>query len=136
MRTAAFVFYLGLGALFTHELDAVTNHEWRVLPLLGALSDAAGSQLFVAAHVPLFAVLVALLASMDQRVRGYAQFGFAVFLVVHGGLHALFTGNPSYEFSSWLSKGLIFGGAACGLLYLVVRGRLARPHPAHIGPSR
>ncbi len=27
-------FYCGFGALFTHELDAMTNHEWRVLPLV------------------------------------------------------------------------------------------------------
>ena len=27
------IFYLGLGAPLTHELDAMTDHEWRVLPL-------------------------------------------------------------------------------------------------------
>ena len=27
-------FYLGLGSLFTHEIDAIPNHEWRGLPLL------------------------------------------------------------------------------------------------------
>ncbi len=50
-------FYLGLGSLFTHELDAVPNHEWRGLPLLGTLPDETGMWVFIAAHVPLFAIL-------------------------------------------------------------------------------
>jgi hypothetical protein len=32
MRSLTFCF--GVGALFTHEPDAVPNHEWRVLPLV------------------------------------------------------------------------------------------------------
>jgi hypothetical protein len=37
MRDLAFS--LGLGSPFTHELDAVPNHEWRGLPLLETLPD-------------------------------------------------------------------------------------------------
>ena len=43
------LFHLGLGTLFTHELDAVANHEWRVLPLLCRLPDDAGMVVFVIA---------------------------------------------------------------------------------------
>ena len=122
MRFAAnCFFYLGVGALFTHELDAVANHEWRFLPFLGTLPDEAASQAFVAAHVPLFAGLVALIASVDPRIRAYAQLGLASFLVVHAVLHPLSSGDPAYEFSSWLSHGLIFGGAVCGAAHLVLR---------------
>lgn len=59
-------FYLGLALLFTHEMDSMPNHEWRVLPLLGSLSDSA---------------------------------------------------HPAYEFSSLLSSALIYGAAACGIVY-------------------
>ena len=37
------ILYLGVGALFTHELDAMTNHEWRVLPLTSFLGEELGS---------------------------------------------------------------------------------------------
>jgi hypothetical protein len=113
-------FYLGLGALFTHELDAVPNHEWRGLPFLGALPDDTAMLVFIAAHVPLFAALIALVASKDERVRVYSRLAISAFLVVHGLLHTLSVGEPTYEFSSRLSQLLIFGGSGFGALYLVL----------------
>ena len=56
-------FYLGLGTLFTHELDAVSNHEWRVLPILRSLPEMSAMNAFVLLHIPIFAVVVALVAS-------------------------------------------------------------------------
>ena len=117
------VFYLGLGSLFTHELDAMPNHEWRGLPLIQALPDETGMFLFVAAHVPLFAVLIALVASSSPRIRKLSRLGVGVFLLVHGILHALSIGQPNYEFSSTLSNVLIFGGSAFGAVYLMLEGK-------------
>jgi hypothetical protein len=114
------VFYLGLGALFTHELDAVPNHEWRGLPLLGTLSDDTGMLVFIAAHVPLFAVMIGLVASRNERVRNLSRLVISAFLVLHASLHALSAGEPTYEFASRLSRALIFGGAALGALYLAL----------------
>lgn len=112
--------YLGIGALFSHELDAMTNNEWRVLPLIRLLPDEVGRDFFVLAHVPLFAVVVALIASTNTRLRRRANIGVAIFLVIHGLLHALYIGHPAYEFSSALSNLLIFGGAICGGLYIAL----------------
>lgn len=50
-----FVFYLGLSMLLTHELDAMSNHEWRVLPFLRVLPDDIGMLIFVAIHIPILA---------------------------------------------------------------------------------
>ena len=113
-------FYLGLGALFTHEIDAIPNHEWRGMPLLGTLPDETGMWVFIAAHVPLFAILIALVASQHERIRWLSRLVISVFLVVHGLLHALSASDPTYEFSSGLSRLLIFGGAALGAVYLVL----------------
>jgi hypothetical protein len=113
-------FYLGLGSLFTHELDAVPNHEWRGMPLLESLPDDTGMWVFIAAHVPLFAILIALVASKDERIRWLSRVGISVFLVLHGLLHALSAGEPTYEFSSRLSRVLIFGSSVLGALYLVL----------------
>ena len=113
-------FYLGVGALFTHELDAVANHEWRALPLMRALPDELGMRVFLIAHVPLFALAIAGIASRNQRISNIARLTIGTFLVVHGVLHALFANQPGYEFSSTLSNVLIFGGAACGAIFLAL----------------
>lgn len=121
MRDLAF--YLGLGALMTHELDAVGNHEWRVLPLVRALPDDAGLAVFVALHVPVFALLVAGVASTKPGIRSGTRIGVALFLVIHALLHLLFSGHPAYEFHSVLSETLIFGGAVCGAVYIAIEAR-------------
>ena len=114
------VFFLGMGTLFTHELDAVPNHEWRGLPFLQAMPDELAMPVFVIAHVPLFAVLIALVASADARIRTLSRIGIAGFLLVHGLLHGLSMGQETYEFSSPLSNVLIFGAAGLGAIYLAL----------------
>jgi len=47
-------YFLMLAALFTHELDAVKRHEWRVLPLTSFLPERIGEQVFIWSHVLLF----------------------------------------------------------------------------------
>jgi hypothetical protein len=121
--TRDIAFYLGMGSLFTHELDAVPNHEWRGLPLLRALPDEPAMAVFIAAHVPLFALLIALVASSNPRIRALARAGIAGFLLVHGLLHWSSMGRASYEFSSTLSSLLIFGGSAFGTLYLALEAQ-------------
>ncbi len=114
------VFYLGLGLLCTHEMDAMTHHEWRVLPLTRAFAEPVAETLFVLAHVPLFAILIALVASLNTRVRARARLGVAIFLVLHAGLHLAFSGHVAYEFQTLLSSVLIYGAAVCGTLFLAL----------------
>lgn len=113
------VFYLGLGMLFTHEMDAMPNHEWRVLPILNSLPDATGEFAFLIAHVPIFAAVIAFVASLNTRTRELAQKLASGFLIVHAALHFAFSGHPDYEFSSLTSSLLIYGAAFCGALFLV-----------------
>lgn len=122
-RLKEIAFYLGLGGLFTHELDAIPNHEWRGMPLLQALPDETAMVVFIAAHVPLFAILIALVASPNARIRSRSRLVIGGFLLVHGVLHALSAGQATYEFSSTLSDLLIFGSAALGALYLGLEAR-------------
>jgi len=114
------IFYLGMGALFTHELDAVAHQEWRVLPLFNLLPENLALNLFVLAHVPLFAIAIAAVASSKANVRKKAKTVIAGFLVLHGLLHQLFSGHSHYEFFSFTSLVLIFGGALLGALYLAM----------------
>lgn len=114
------IFYLGLALLFTHELDSMPNHEWRVMPILSTMSDSTGMVLFLAAHIPIFAVVIAFIASLDQKVRTRARNIFCGFLIFHTVLHYLFSGNPAYEFSSSISFVLIYGAGLCGVSYFLV----------------
>lgn len=121
------IFYLGIGTLFTHELDAMMNHEWRVLPLTNCLPDGAGATVFLFSHVPLFAIVIALLASTNEKIRSSTRVVISAFLIIHGLLHALFIGGEAYEFASSSSNVLIFGGAALGLVYLIIEfGKIER----------
>ena len=114
------IFYLGIGLFFTHELDAMTNHEWRVLPLTSWKPEYNGELSFVLLHIPLFAILVALVASLNEVIRRRSWIGVSLFLAIHGALHAAFMVHDDYEFSSLLSNVLIFVGAVCGAVYLVM----------------
>lgn len=104
-------FYLGMGTLFTHELDAMPNHEWQVLPLTSWMPNEIGMIVFVLLHIPLFAVLIALISSTDRKIRARSKLGISIFLIIHSLLHKLFMKHIHYEFSSILSNALIFGGA-------------------------
>ena len=114
------IFYLGLALLFTHELDSMPNHEWRVMPILSSMPDSMAMLVFLAAHIPIFAVVIAFVASLDHKVRSRARNIFCVFLVFHTFLHYLFSGNSAYEFSSSISSVLIYGAGLCGVLYFLI----------------
>jgi hypothetical protein len=108
------LYWMLLGAFFTHELDAVKRHEWRVLPILRALPDSAGEQVFIWGHLPLFAAILATAA--DDGVR----LGVAAFAVLHVGLHWLFRRHPAYEFNNPSSWALILLTGAAGVGYVAV----------------
>ena len=109
------LYYSMVGAFFTHELDAVKRHEWRVLPLLRSLPERAAEQAFIWMHVPLFAVL---LWGGDGNPSNPTRIGLATFAIVHVGLHFLFRKHPAYEFSNLSSWGLILLTGLFGALYL------------------
>jgi hypothetical protein len=114
------LFYLGLGLLFSHELDAMVQAEWHLLYLLRSMTDEQAMPIFVVLHVPLFALIVWLTHHNLTKVQLNSRFLFNTFLIVHAGLHFRLSDDPLYTFNSLLSQVLIFGAAVCGMLALVV----------------
>jgi apolipoprotein N-acyltransferase len=112
--------YLGLACIATHELDAVTHEEWRLLYVLRALPPELARDAFVALHVPLFAGLIWLTHHPNPRWREAMRGVLMAFLVVHLGLHWRLSTHPLYTFHTALSWSLIVGGAASGLAYLLL----------------
>ncbi len=123
--TTAFI-TLGLACLFTHELDAMTHAEWRLLFVLRDLPDEVASPWFVALHVPLFFAMLWFCYAERESVRFWARVGVAAFLVVHGLLHASLSSHDAYEFDGALSNALIGGAAFCGAVTLALLWRGAR----------
>lgn len=112
------IFYLGLGTLFTHELDAMLNNEWSLFPLTSWMSDDIGMPVFVFLHIPLFAGIIALAASTKMKIRKRSRWWISLFLILHGLIHASLMISNLPEFNSLQSKIIIFLAAFCGLVYL------------------
>ncbi len=132
-QVRSLVSYTGFAFLVAHELDAVAQEEWRLLPLFDLLQDNAAYIVFVALHVPLLAVLMWLMAHPSSRVRQRSRLGVGAFLIVHAALHWLLSGDPLYTFHSSLSVALILGGAGAGLLYLLLSLRDMRVKGGNTG---
>lgn len=106
------IFFLNIAWLTAHELDAIQQQEWRVLPLTCWMDAQRGYQVFVLAHIPL---MVMILIGLDSPTF---QIGFDIFLLVHIGLHWRFRKHPLYSFNDRLSRFLIVGVAPFACLHL------------------
>ena len=112
------LYYLGLACLFTHELDAVTHSEWRLLLGLRSLPDPTAASAFVALHVPLFFLVLWLSHHSVGRVRDGTRLVVAAFLVVHAALHFALSASTQNTFHGPLSNSLIIGAAFSGASFL------------------
>ncbi len=113
------LFYLGFATIITHELDAMTQSEWKLLFILRSLPEQIAPSAFVILHVPVIAVLMWLTNNKYLAVKNWSRIALSVFLIIHSGLHKLLENSPNYTFYSPLSLGLIYGGGLLGLIYLI-----------------
>jgi hypothetical protein len=119
-RLSTFAALVLLSLLLGHELDAVAQAEWRLLPGLSLLSDDAGRQVFVALHLPLFAALVWALFLSSATIQRRSRFGLALFMMVHVGLHATLEVPGISSFPEALSRLFIIGAGLVGADLLAV----------------
>ena len=129
MNHSQLLIQLMLALLFTHELDAMTQFEWRLLYVLRDLSESEGRWWFVLIHVPMFWVLIALTHHAHAGVQRASRLGLAVFCIVHAGLHLRLRDDPLSNFISPLSWSLILGAAFLGCVYLAFASRSSLSHP-------
>ncbi len=111
------LFSLGFSLLLAHELDAMRGREWRLLPVLRSLPDTQGRDAFILVHVPLVAAIVWLAAHPSADVRFWFQAAADAFFVIHVALHRAFLRHPDYDFHGALSRSLILGAGAVGVLH-------------------
>lgn len=114
------LFHLGFATLLTHELDAMTQSEWRILPILRGLPEQTASFTFVILHIPLIATLLWLTNNRSLYLQYWSRIAVAASLIVHIGFHKLLEHHPDYSFNSLLSLALIYGGGLIGFIYLIL----------------
>ncbi len=117
------LFQLGFSTLLAHELDAMTQAEWRLLFVLRRLPDLLARNLFVTLHVPAVAILLWLTQHPLEVVRRRTRTGLAAFMFIHAGLHWNLRNHPLNTFTSPLSLSLIYGAGLLGFLYAVFAER-------------
>ena len=146
------LFFVGFALLACHELDAVAQAEWRLLPFLSQMGDEDAYTVFVFLHVPLFALLMWWTSSTSALVRFRAQLSVDAFMVIHVGLHMLFRSHADYRslhdsvasIPTWeacfppavkhpRSRRSLFRVGACKFLG---ESDKDREHEAVLGPSR
>ncbi len=108
---------VALSLLFTHELDAMTAREWRLLPGLSRLQDEWGRRIFVVGHVPLVAAVLWGLSSAEADAW---RVGLDVFLLLHAAAHLLLCKHAKNDFRRPLSWILIVGAAVVAALDLAL----------------
>jgi hypothetical protein len=128
------LFFIGFAFLACHELDAVMQSEWRLLPILSQLDDSIAYPWFVLLHVPLFALLLWWTGSTAPGVRFRAQITLDAFMVVHLGLHLALRSHPDNTFHSALSETCIWGAGLVGAAHGVLSLRANRLRAARVGP--
>ena len=110
-------FFLGLGFILTHEMDAIRCKEWLMFPATFFLKDETGFLVFTLAHIPLYAWVCWSLSSSSFSPTFIRAWD--VFLIVHVFLHILFLKHPENRFKSWVSWFIIVGAGVCGVLDLL-----------------
>lgn len=115
------LYYLAISALFTHELDAVINREWRLLFHIFEMSEIVSSTLFIFLHFPLFYLFFHFGHHSSIVIRNYFRKLVCYLLVIHGFVHFLLSGHEHYYFEGVLSNFYIFGSALFAVAYLAIK---------------
>jgi hypothetical protein len=120
MNMSRLLVHLMLAVLFTHELDAMTQSEWRLLYVMRDLNDHQARWWFVVLHVPFFWVFISLTHHAQHKLQSISHISLAAFCIVHALLHLRLSNDPLSTFTTSLSWSLIVGAAALGSAYLVL----------------
>ena len=114
------IFYIGIVLLFTHELDAISRHEWRMFPFICQLEESLGYRVFVMLHIPLLLLIFWFIAYASESMRYVFQICMDIFFILHLGIHYLFRSHPKNEFRGTFSTSLIGLTALAGFVHLIL----------------
>lgn len=104
-----------------HEMDAMTHAEWRLLPILCGMEDAAARDAFVLLHIPLLAGIFWALFYASWKVLAGRIFALAA--IAHATAHFLLSGHQLYTFVAPIETLTVYGTALTGAIYLALSFR-------------
>lgn len=110
-----FMLQFSTAFLLCHEMDAIKQKEWRILPILKNLNDEVGYKWFVALHFPLYVALLYGFTSSNVILSLFIN----LFSVIHYVLHFILRKHPLNTFNNFISQFFIAGAAIFGLLYII-----------------
>ncbi len=116
-RAANLVFYVGMSLLVAHELDAVLQHEWRLLPVLSGLDEQTAASTFILIHIPALTILYWSAAHDRKQIREPVRLGVDGFLIAHALIHLAVQNHEAYTFHPPIETITVFGGGVAGLLH-------------------
>ncbi len=120
----SWLFYLGLFCFAGHEIDVMIHDIWFVIPPAIWIPEEYAQTLFVLAHLLLFITMMFMLPTYFLSKFEKVQTGMALFVVIHGILHSAFMTHEHYEFDSFFSSILIFGGTLFCAVFLIFQSGL------------
>lgn len=110
--------YLGLAAIFVHEMDAVKRKEWRMFPGLSKLKDETAYYFFTGLHLPMYFLVFWLLHKPETS--SIIILILDVFFIIHLLLHIILRNDSKNNFSGMFSIALIWIIGISGVLDLLI----------------
>lgn len=120
---AGVVFVVELALLFVHEMDAVRRQEWKMFIVLKDMTDEKAYRVFLLLHIPLYAIILALLFSGAARVGFYVT---DIFLIAHMLVHWGFRRHRANNLNGALSKVILYGAGLLAVFHLIMISVWAR----------
>ena len=111
------LFSMILALLFTHEMDAVRNKEWRMFIGLKDLPEETAYRLFLLLHIPLYTAVLLVLINGTETIGFYLV---DLFMIFHAITHYLFRNHPNNRLTNRLSQGIINAAGALALIHLIL----------------
>jgi hypothetical protein len=114
-----YLFYISLAFFLIHEMDAIRQKEWSMLPLISQLNNRTAYLVFTSIHIPFYGLLFYLM-TINEPVREEFIHILNIFLIFHAGLHIAFKEHPNNNFKNNFSLIVIFVPGISSLLDLLI----------------
>jgi hypothetical protein len=120
MSTPVFWAYLAAAVLLIlHEMDSAFWKEWQLFKLPG------GVGFFLVLHIPLYVLLLLGLAwlAREKRAGLWVAAATGAAGIAAGIIHGVFLRRGHKEFSTFISRAILYATSAAGAILLGLAGR-------------
>jgi hypothetical protein len=113
-----YVFTLAMSLLLLHEMDAIRLQEWKMFIILKNLHDETAYRIFLLAHLPLYMMVIFVIAIGGELAKIILYYVVDIFLVAHSIIHYGFRKNPDNGFVTTFSQATIYSMGILAVIHL------------------